>query len=47
MTESPDLSNTDNLILDGQRLILSSGTNFVNGAKYRTEIEGYSDITYK
>ena len=47
ITESPDLSNTDNLILDGQRLILSSGTNFVNGAKYRTEIEGYSDITYK
>ena len=47
MTESPDLSNTDNLILDGQRLILSSGTNFVNGEKYRTEIEGYSDITYK
>ena len=47
MTESPDLSNTDNLILNGQRLILSSGTNFVNGAKYRTEIEGYNDITYK
>ncbi|MDR0506376.1 MAG: FG-GAP-like repeat-containing protein, partial [Dysgonamonadaceae bacterium] len=42
-----ELKNSDNLILDGQRLILVSGTHFTNGAKYRTEIETYSDVAYK
>ncbi|HLP05863.1 MAG TPA: FG-GAP-like repeat-containing protein, partial [Paludibacter sp.] len=44
---SPQLTNDDNLTLDGQRLILVSGTNLTDGAKYRTEIEIYSDITYR
>ena len=35
------------MLLDGQRLILVSGVNLSNGAKYRTEVESYSDITYK
>jgi len=43
----PQLTTADNLMLDGQRLILFSGTNLTDGAKYRTEIETYSDITYK
>nr|WP_321521802.1 FG-GAP-like repeat-containing protein [uncultured Macellibacteroides sp.] len=47
VSEAPNLSNTDNLILDGQRLLLESGSNLANGAKYRTEVEGYSTITYK
>lgn len=44
-----ELTNSDSLMFDGQRLILVSGqgTHFTNGAKYRTEIETYSDITYK
>jgi RHS repeat-associated protein len=41
------LTNSDKIILDGQRLILISGTHFTSGAKYRTEIETYSDITCK
>ncbi len=46
---SPQLTTEDNLMLDGQRLILvsASGTNLTDGAKYRTEIETYSDISYK
>lgn len=46
---SPKLTTADNLMLDGQRLILisSAGSNLTIGAKYRTEIETYSDITYK
>ena len=47
VSEAPNLSGADNLILDGQRLLLESGTNLSNGAKYRTEVEGYSTITYK
>ncbi|MDR1881936.1 MAG: hypothetical protein LBR26_04045, partial [Prevotella sp.] len=42
-----ELTNSDNLALDGQRLILVSGTHFTEGAKYRTEIEVYSEVTYK
>lgn len=45
--EAPSLSVADNLILDGQRLFLVSGVNLTNGAKYRTEVETYSEITYK
>nr|WP_321450320.1 RHS repeat-associated core domain-containing protein [uncultured Carboxylicivirga sp.] len=37
----------DNLVLDGQRLILISGTNLTVGAKYRTEQETFSDIVCK
>lgn len=39
------LTNEDNLSLDGQRLILISGGNLLEGSKYRTEQENYSDIT--
>jgi len=42
-----DLSTNDNLLLDGQHLILISGDNLTDGAKYRTEIESYKDITMK
>lgn len=44
---APNLSATDNLILDGQRLMLVSGGNFTSGAIYGSEIETYSEITYK
>lgn len=44
---APQLTADDHLTLDGQRLILVSGTHLADGAKYRTEIESYSDITYK
>jgi RHS repeat-associated protein len=44
---APNLSNTDNLTLDGQRLILYSGSNLTNGAKYYTEIQSYSTIACK
>jgi len=46
-TGVPQLTTDDNLTLDGQRLILVSGAKLTDGAKYRTEIETYSDITYK
>jgi len=45
--EAPQLTAADNVMLDGQRLMLTGGSNLTNGAKYRTEIETYSDITYK
>lgn len=37
------LDNTDNLVLDGKRLLLTSGTNLINGT-YDTEITDYSLI---
>lgn len=37
----------DNLVLDGQRLLLVSGNNLNTNAKYRTEIENYNDISFK
>lgn len=46
-TDGVQLTNNDNLILDGKRLILIAGSNLASGAKYRTEEETYSDITYK
>ncbi|MDR2037509.1 MAG: FG-GAP-like repeat-containing protein [Bacteroidales bacterium] len=46
-TEAIQLNNTDNLMLDGQRLMLASGTNLTNGAQYRTEIESFSEIACK
>ncbi|MCB9017429.1 MAG: hypothetical protein H6544_02325 [Prevotellaceae bacterium] len=46
-TDGIQLTNTDNLILDGQRLVLIAGSNLENGAKYRTQEETYSDVTYK
>ncbi|MDR0546117.1 MAG: hypothetical protein LBG77_00785, partial [Dysgonamonadaceae bacterium] len=45
--EAPQLSNTDNLMLDGQRLILISGVNLVSGAKYRLEYDPFTDIAFK
>lgn len=45
--EAAQLSNSDNLLLDGQRLILLSGQNLSNGAKYRLENDPLTDITYK
>jgi len=38
---------TDVIVLDGQRLALQSGQNLTIGAKYRTETESFSDVTYK
>lgn len=39
--------STDCLMLDGQRLILLSGTNFSEGAEYATEFENYSRIYFR
>lgn len=39
------LTATDRFCLDGQRLILTSGTYGANGAVYRTEIDSYAVIT--
>ena len=39
--------NTDNLRLDGQRLLLESGSAFSPGAVYRTEVESWSKVTFK
>lgn len=36
---------TDNLLLDGERLILTSGTNLTAGATYRTERESFNLVT--
>lgn len=47
VTEAPQLSSSDNLMLDGQRLLLISGQNLVNGAKYRMEYDPFTEITYK
>jgi RHS repeat-associated protein len=41
------LTTDDNLMLDGQRLVLVLGNNLTEGAKYRTVNESYSDITFK
>jgi RHS repeat-associated protein len=41
------MNNTDNLMFDGQRLILTAGTNLANGAEYRTEVETYNQIQCK
>jgi len=41
------LTGADNLMLDGQRLILVNGTNLTENAMYRTEAEVYSDIRLK
>lgn len=45
--EAPLLSNTDNLMLDGQRLMLISGSNLTSSAKYRLEYDPFTDITFK
>ena len=47
VTEAPQLSSSDNLMLDGQRLLLISGQNLVDGAKYRMEYDPFTEITYK
>ncbi|MDR1372204.1 MAG: FG-GAP-like repeat-containing protein, partial [Dysgonamonadaceae bacterium] len=44
---SVKLNVMDNLMLDGQRLYLISGTHFSANAEYRTEIESFSKIIYK
>lgn len=46
-TGAAELSNSDNLMLDGQRLLLISGQNLVNGAKYRLEYDPFTDIAFK
>jgi RHS repeat-associated protein len=40
------LDNNDALYLDGQRLIKTAGTDFTNGAEYRTQNESFSRIIY-
>ena len=47
MSKAPTLSYEDNVMLDGQRLMLISGQNLMNGAKYRLENDPTIDITYK
>ena len=47
MSKAPALSYEDNVMLDGQRLMLISGQNLMNGAKYRLENDPTIDITYK
>ncbi|MDR3326743.1 MAG: FG-GAP-like repeat-containing protein [Prevotellaceae bacterium] len=44
---SVQFDNTDQLYLDGQRLILLSGTHLFFGAVYGFEIENYSRVTAK
>ena len=46
-TAVPDSTNSDNLMLDGQRLIRASGNNLLASSTYKTEIETYLDITCK
>ena len=43
----PDLTSSDNLMLDGQRLMRASGSNLAASSTYKTEIESYQEITYK
>ena len=43
----PDLTTSDNLMLDGQRLMRASGSNLATSSTYKTEIETYLDITCK
>ncbi|MCL2597623.1 MAG: lamin tail domain-containing protein [Paludibacter sp.] len=40
-------SNTDQLYIDGQRLILLSGTHFADGAVYGSETENYARVEIK
>lgn len=42
----PLLDNTDNMILDGQRLFLASGKNLVEGARYNLENDPSTDVLY-
>ena len=44
---APQMSNNDNIMLDGKRLILISGTNLTNNAKYRLEHDHTVDIAYQ
>ncbi|MDR2584998.1 MAG: FG-GAP-like repeat-containing protein, partial [Prevotellaceae bacterium] len=44
---APNLTTSDNLLLDGQRLMLASGSNLSLSSTYQTEIESYNTITYK
>ncbi len=41
------LQNSDNLMLDGRRLMLVSGQNLINGSKYRLEDDPSTDIEFK
>ena len=41
-----DFSNSDNLQLDGNRLMLVSGTHFSSSAVYHTEAESFNKVTY-
>ncbi|WP_462163193.1 SpvB/TcaC N-terminal domain-containing protein [Pseudoalteromonas xiamenensis] len=44
-TQNPNYSTQDKLCLDGQRLILTSGTYGTQNAEYRTEIESLTKVT--
>ena len=39
-------TNADKLCFNGQRLILSKGTRWVEGAEYRTEIDSFTKVVY-
>jgi RHS repeat-associated protein len=43
----PQLTSSDNLMFDGQRLMRASGTNLAVSSTYKTEIESYLEITRK
>ena len=44
IVEGVKFDETDNFLLDGERLFLQSGTNLKNGAIYRTENENFNQI---
>lgn len=46
-SESVKIDGTDNLMLDGVRLILVSGIHFQTGAVYKKEVEDFSRIKLK
>jgi hypothetical protein len=44
---APQLTTSDNLMFDGQRLMRASGTNLTASSTYKTEIESFLAITCK
>lgn len=46
-TSGPELDGTDAVALDGQQLVLESGSNLSAGAVYRTGLETFQQITFQ